>query len=383
LRRIAYITFNDPPSGVYKSQVVDVLYHLNHYKEDIILISFISFRNFLNHRKKIKNWYSQSFVIPMVPGVKNWKWNYALFFLIVKLFNIKSVIARGVFANHLAIKLREKKHISKVVFDSRGAYAAEWREFDFGVSENFINEVLKLEQKAVLASDFRISVSNALIKYWEKEFQYEGKRHEDYEIIPCTLSSQFLNINFNDTQIRKELNIPEQAIVIVYSGSTSGWQSIDSWIDHLEKLTENNSNIYVLFLTNKNKRVEDLCRKSTQIKQVFVSPEMVPKYLSIADYGLLIRDENTTNKVSSPVKFAEYLSCGLDVIISKGIGDYTFFIEINNCGMVLQSYSNLKTAVLSKKTIPEKQINRDLALKYFTKEAFEKEYLKLLFKLKV
>lgn len=319
----------------------------------------------------------------MIPGVRNWKWNYSNLLLVIKFFKIESVITRGVFANFLALKLRDSQHINKVVFDARGAYAAEWREFNFGVSESFVSKVFKLEEQAIKKSDFRISVSNQLIDYWEKAYNYKGNIHVDYEIIPCTLSSQFLNVNINDALTRKELNIPEQVVVLVYSGSASGWQSIDSWINYLEQLLNKNEDVFVLFLTEKNENIDKFIRKHKFAKQIFVTPDLVPQYLSIADYGLLIRDENITNKVSSPVKFSEYLSCGLDVIISKHIGDYSSFVKDEKCGIVLENYSDLSTIFLSKKTIEDKLKNKNIALKYFEKGVYKNEYLNVLSKLKV
>jgi hypothetical protein len=35
--------------------------------------------------------------------------------------------------------------------------------------------------------------------------------------------------------------------------------------------------------------------------------------------------ELNTNKIASPVKFAEYLTCGLNIIISNNLGVYTDF----------------------------------------------------------
>ena len=61
----------------------------------------------------------------------------------------------------------------------------------------------------------------------------------------------------------------------------------------------------------------------------------VPDYLSAADYGLLLREENVTNGVASPVKFAEYLSCGLQILISANLGDFSGMVAEDSLGYVI------------------------------------------------
>jgi hypothetical protein len=61
------------------------------------------------------------------------------------------------------------------------------------------------------------------------------------------------------------------------------------------------------------------------IKDVLYSD--VYKYLSSSDCAVLLRDINNVNKVASPTKFAEYISCNLPVYISHSIGDID---EINS-----------------------------------------------------
>ena len=69
-----------------------------------------------------------------------------------------------------------------------------------------------------------------------------------------------------------------------------------------------------------------------QVNQFCVSEQEIPNLLMCGDYGLLLREESVTNKVASPIKFAEYLACGLGIIITPNIGDYSSYVINNNCG---------------------------------------------------
>jgi hypothetical protein len=48
-----------------------------------------------------------------------------------------------------------------------------------------------------------------------------------------------------------------------------------------------------------------------------VPHEAVPAHLNAADIGFLIRDDCVVNRVASPTKLGEYLSCGLPVIVGS------------------------------------------------------------------
>jgi glycosyltransferase involved in cell wall biosynthesis len=58
----------------------------------------------------------------------------------------------------------------------------------------------------------------------------------------------------------------------------------------------------------------------------------VASYLMAGDVGLLIREDNSTNRVASPVKFAEYLRSGLPVLITSCVGDFGAFVADHGVG---------------------------------------------------
>lgn len=67
-----------------------------------------------------------------------------------------------------------------------------------------------------------------------------------------------------------------------------------------------------------------------------VSPQDMPDFLAAADIGLsFFKSKNFSNAIASPIKFAEYLSSGLPVVINPGIGDTGRIIEQYNVGVVI------------------------------------------------
>jgi hypothetical protein len=70
------------------------------------------------------------------------------------------------------------------------------------------------------------------------------------------------------------------------------------------------------------------------VHQTWVKPDRVRGTMEVADYGLLVRERSTTNRVAAPTKFAEYLAAGLRVLISPEVGDYSELVQVHDLGIV-------------------------------------------------
>ena len=292
-----------------------------------------------------------------------------LYFLCL-LFNPKVIIGRSVLATQLALKCKKGK--MRIIYDGRGAIAAEWKEYNVVTNSRMLSEIPILEKDVVLNADYRIAVSNNLLEYWKQEYGYTSHKHV---VIPCTLNKVFENIDLNSEIIaskRKSLNMHSTDIVFVYSGSIAGWQSFDLLYKFISPILKSFPNSKLLFLSDRDSNIVKLENEfPNRILQKMVSPQNVPEYLMIADYGLLIREQSVTNKVASPVKFPEYLSCGLKIIISENLGDYSDFISKNQCGYFHKDFHKEHFSSLLAK---ERQINQMLALHHFVKSHFLSSY---------
>ena len=263
----------------------------------------------------------------------------------------------------------------KVCFDGRGAIAAEWNEYQVVPLQEWKNSIHTWEKSVVLNADFRIAVSEELVKYWNERYGYSENKHV---VIPCTLNTSFRPEILKQEEIenaRKKMKFNADDIILVYSGSTAGWQSFDLLQGFLQKIINNNKNIKVLFLSEKDKNVDQLKTEfPDKIFQTFVKHSEVSGILKSCDIGILIREKSVTNQVASPTKFAEYLSAGLPVIISEGIGDYTSFVKQNDCGWVLDE-SPLQ---MNRLNISERNRLLQLVNDHFTKKSHNASYTNLI-----
>ena len=362
-----YLTVNDAPGGVYKSQVIDVLKQINqNTSSPVQLIAFISVRGFKKNKKTIKSWYKHAVVVPMIPGIARWHTNRILLKLRFPHLKNQTCIARNVMAYAIA-----ESHFKTRVYDGRGAIGAELQEYpDMIPNTEIVKDIINWEKKAVLEADFRIAVSNQLVNHWKQSFGYDGDKHV---VIPCTVSQTDNSENKRTAEILKELGWQQTDTILIYSGGIAGWQSFD-------KLTSiipgwiSKQGVKVLFLTKNCPEIDHLTKTYPKdVKRLWLKPEEVHHYTSIGDYGILIREENITNAVASPVKFAEYLNAGLKVLISNHIGDFSEFVKTNNCGHLLEDL--IAKDISFSKTSPEvKKLIIELAVKHFSKAAHNNSY---------
>jgi hypothetical protein len=372
--KMIYLTYGEPPSGVYSGQVCDVVNHLKkQLNADIRLVAFISIQQFSINKQKIKSECPDAVVFPMLPKAVYWRMNIIWLWMICLFTRPKAIIARNVIATNMALKVKSFSSVKKVCFDGRGAIAAEWNEYEVTVADQWKKEIDQLEKDAVINTDCRIAVSSNLVHYWKERYGYNDTRHA---VIPCTISSSFLSAQPDDTVItnkRTSLGYTNNDVLFAYSGSTAGWQSFSLLKQFLDPLLQSSSCNKVLFLAKSESSIEELKEQyPAQVKQQWLSHNEVRDVLASCDYGVLIRENTVTNQVASPTKFAEYLACGLPVIISDHLGDYSAFVEQHRCGTKLNGSRQYLS--FSKPTKNEKLRMTELVRNNFTKNACNTQY---------
>lgn len=360
-----YLTVNDQPGGVYKSQVVDVIHYLNSIgNERVKLVAFISVRNFKQNKAKIRLWIPDATVLPMWPGLKNWK-KSRIMLRFVRGIRSEKIIARNPMAWWLAHRLN--KH---TMYDGRGAIAAELKEYpDLIPDKVIVHSIALAEKEAVLNAYYRIAVSKKLVTHWQREFSYSGEKHL---IIPCLVDSKPLLEEKVIDQKRVALGYSKTDIVLIYAGGISGWQSFDL-LKELIETSFKNPNVKLLMLSPQSEDVKTIqSLYPERVTRQWVDPENVHALLQIADYGLLLRENTVTNQVASPVKFSEYLNAGIPVILSAEIGDFSGLAKNENLGLIYPDIQNLENCSYERK----KSLN-EFAANHLSKKSFEKSYQRL------
>lgn len=362
---IVYLTFGDGPGGVYWSQVTEVVEYVRTLSPvPVGLVAFVSGRKFAESREQIVRHCRDALVVPHVPSVRRWRWNLPSLAAASLLYRASGIIARGALATDLALSLRRVGCVNRVCFDARGAYAAEAAEYLWAGDRRMIAAFRRVERRAVRESDIRLAVSEALVDHWRETYGYCDNAHV---VVPCTLSRMHgPDRPRSGVQARSNPRI-------VFSGSVAGWQSLGSVGHSLETLLETQKEVSLLFLCRPDPNVARLVERFPgRVESRFVPTVEVPRELAECDVGVLLREQSETNRVASPVKFAEYLAAGLKVLISDRLGDYSETVARHGLGWVVRPGESIPRLPV---TSPEDRARAQaFANRYLVKPAHEGAY---------
>ena len=143
----------------------------------------------------------------------------------------------------------------------------------------------------------------------------------------------------------------------------------------MSPILKSNFNCKLMFLSDMD---DNLLKLKHQFPNQVVCQKLkvsdVPKYLLAADYGLLLREATITNQVASPVKFAEYIACGLKDIVSNHLGDYSEYVKTFENGLLNGDIALPHKQVL----LSDKLKIKDIAKSNFSKIHFRSQYNNLL-----
>jgi hypothetical protein len=369
-----YLTFGDKYSGIYQSQVIDVLKFVNdELGVKSKLIACVPYTIFRSERRIINSNYNNAIVLPMIPSRNHWLFFHSLIIIalgFVALVKSTQIVCRNTWSARIGLFLKKIGLINWVCYDGRGASYAEWEEYlGQNVSIN-LEKIREAERQAVINSDYRIGVSEKLISYWNIYYNYDISNNK-HVVIPCAIakSFEFFISDKDRNKKRLELGFKKDEIIIAFSGGVDKWQSPELIAKVMENIIENNTKVSFLFLTKKETLNHPAIKPfESYITNMWVKPDEVNIILSIADFALLIRESSITNQVAAPTKFAEYLASGLEVIITNEVGDYSNFVEKNNCGIIY----NEEKLILEKRNSRESL--HELCIHNFSKHTFLEKY---------
>ena len=335
-----YLTYNDQVNGIFSGQVVDVV---KYFREDfslpVRLISFFPGSLYAKEKIKLKNLAPWAIPIKAFFPLRVFRFNRSLIYRHLNFPGFNGiVVARGVFAASIALSLKKRGMVKKVVYDGRGAVSFEFKEYNMGNS-SLAKMAARLERKAVRESDFRIAVSEKLIEYWKDNFEYSEENHI---VVPTTLDTQRFSAKAESGN-REKFGFGQKDKIFVFVGGNADWQSPDLLLKFALEVLPKVENGKLLLLSQREfPQIENHPELKGLVVRKALSPEEVFPALKMADFGLLLREKSVTNKVSSPTKFAEYLSAGLPVLISPGVGDFSEMVREHSLGWVWEpGQSNL------------------------------------------
>jgi len=189
-----------------------------------------------------------------------------------------------------------------------------------------------LERKFVPRCGSVVVVSEKMAQYCRREY---GVRNT--LLVPCCVHLRRFQWSDDDRlQMRSALHLTDR-FVFVYSGGAARWQCVSETVEFFRSARARFPNAFLLVLSADIETWRrTLGTLAPQDYQVMAVPHAdVGRYLRLADAAFLLRKNSMVNVVSAPVKFAEYLACGLPVITSPYVGDYSSLTATDRLGILV------------------------------------------------
>ena len=262
---------------------------------------------------------------------------------LVKQNNIELVHARSHVAARMALALKRRFGL-KFIFDVRGLMADEYVDAAHWRKNSVPYRITKTaERHALSAADGVVTLTE---KIWPIISSWDSLRERKviHEVVPCCADLD----RFHFDQPARERRRAELAIndrfVVVYSGSIDGWYLTEQMADFFVALRKQNPRAYVLWLTpSRHERIRAIMHDRDiaegDYTVIAAASRDVPSYLSAADAGLAFIKPCFSKLASSPTKYAEYLGCGLPLIINAGVGDSDSLITAEGAGVMVTDFN--------------------------------------------
>lgn len=255
----------------------------------------------------------------------------------VKRYRIQLIHAQNYYSTFIALFLKFITSV-KVIFDFHGLVPEEYRFLQKEKASSAVIKFLKLmEHLCIFYSDKIICVSYKLKE--ELHRRYPSMLIKT-DVMPSFVNTEiFLYDEQKDLYVRSNLLLNNN-LVVTYVGNLLEWTELDEIIDIWRMISTIDKSARFIVITQSNpEQIWPILYPHGFSQKQFVifkcTHDDVPAYLSASDIGLVIRPNTIFNRISSPTKVAEYLACGVPVLISPEVGDWSDFIEQHEIGMIL------------------------------------------------
>lgn len=259
--------------------------------------------------------------------------------LVCRRHRVAGMHAHGISASVLALCAKRFYRPLWVLADVHGISPEE--HLYSSTSGNDLRVVSRLEKKekdVLKDADWVLFVSESMKRHYQTKYNIVPSR---FSIVPCAVPPRDLLSEKARKATRQQHSVDEK-FVLAYLGSIRPYQLIDETIRLFKDISNRMSEAFLLVITSHaeefRSRLEGNKVGPERSVVVSVDHERVPQLLQIADAGFLLRSDSPVNRVASPTKFAEYCLCGVPVITTPCVGDFSSMVESHRVGHVLSSF---------------------------------------------
>lgn len=244
--------------------------------------------------------------------------------LLCFLHKVSFAYGHGLRAAQIALSAKRLRNPLRIIADIHGAGAAEYAYQKQNQPGDKIHQrLVEVEELVLTQADQLIFVSHSMHRYYERKF---ARSFENYAVIPCAINSKFQVDSLKREHMRRDHNLLDK-LVVAYAGSAAPYQLVGEMCSLFKAISQQIPTAHFLILSHHQDQFQQYLDQhqihSDDYSIFSVDHKGVFDMLQMGDVALMLRDNAIVNIVASPTKFAEYLLCGLPVITSPYVGDYS------------------------------------------------------------
>jgi len=238
----------------------------------------------------------------------------------------------------------------KFIFDMRGFWADERVEGGLWNLDNPVYRTIyryfKGKEKALLSqADYTITLT---YKARDIIHQWEGIKNQPIpvQVIPCCVDTALFDPEKVEesaqANLRRNLRIPPNAVVLSYLGSLGTWYMVEEMVAYFKVVRQHFATAHFLFITKDSpEEIYRYCQKygidPSRIIITSATREEVPLYLSLSDWSIFFIKPVFSKQASSATKMGEIMSMGIPFVTNRGWGDVAAIVRSEEGGLVVDA----------------------------------------------
>ncbi len=259
---------------------------------------------------------------------------------------IRAVHAHNLYSAALALSAR-RLYRYKVILDYHGRIPEEYVYLGKG-GEPSRKALEGLERWTVTNADHVVVVSDKLRDYICERY---GLPAASISVIPCCADATAFNWDLERRKAQRQSLELNDKFICTHLGSFFEWYEPELLVQLFEQLRSSIPNAHLLVVTGATANVADFLKQRlapATFSVMSAQHHQVPALLNASDIGFLLLRSSPNIRTSSPAKFSEYLNCGLPVLITPDVGDFSDLVTAHGAGQVVQGGSRLTSTLFSR-----------------------------------
>jgi glycosyltransferase involved in cell wall biosynthesis len=175
----------------------------------------------------------------------------------------------------------------------------------------------------------------------------EYKSGTPLKVIPCSADLDLFNPDSisNQQQLKTDLGINENDLVISYLGSIGGWYMTKEMLRFCKLIADKKPQAKFLFISPHLHEViiAEAAKYGLPAERLIIKHgkrNEVPALLSVSDYSLFFIKPCYSKLSSSPTKHGEIMAMGIPVITNSGVGDVKEIVEKYKGGFIVDEFTD-------------------------------------------